>query len=484
MAISPKEQSQLAHLLRRAGFGARPKEWAQFQTLGLEKTTQQLLDPQTVPDHLEKVLEEIGGDYVDFAELNSIRQWWLYRMIHTRRPLEEKMTLFWHNHFATANYKVNNPRRMWQQNETFRQFGMGSFRTLLQEIARDPAMLVWLDGNSNHVGKPNENFAREVMELFTLGVGNGYTEKDVEEMARCFTGWRGANTESGFVYDPTLHDDGAKTVLGQTGNWHADDAIDILVRQPATARFLSAKLFRFFVHDNPSDADIARLSKAYFANGYQISAVLEAIFNSPVFYSPAARFAKIKSPIEYVVMTMRSLDAPMSAARDLAGNLSLMGQELFDPPNVKGWPEGRDWINARTLLSRVNFASNLTGEMSRRVSLLERLQGFEPIEKSPIAIPSLKTGETMMGAMNAPAMEAPAMDAMEMAAPKLASPSNLGAAEAVDTLWNALLPGFPMAPEMRASLVDYCKVNGKDNVAAKLPGLLNLIVSVPEYQLC
>ena len=157
------------------------------------------------------------------------------------------MTLFWHNHFATAVYKVDNANRMWAQNETFRRYGLGSFRTLLQQVARDPAMLVWLDGRDNHNGQPNENFAREVMELFTLGVGGGYSEKDVREAARAFTGWRGEGAApGGFIYDPTLHDDGEKTLLGQTGNWHADDVCDILARHPSTARFISTKIFRFF----------------------------------------------------------------------------------------------------------------------------------------------------------------------------------------------------------------------------------------------
>ena len=187
-----------------------------------------------------KMQREIGGDFVDFEEFWSIRNWWLYRMAHTPRPLEEKMTLFWHNHFATSAYKVDSARRMWNQNETLRRHSLGSFRTLLQQIARAPAMLIWLDGASNHAGAPNENFAREVMELFTLGRGNGYTETDIKEAARCFTGWRWANTPSNFVYDPNNHDDGEKTVLGQTGNWHADDVIDILVRHQSTAKRITS----------------------------------------------------------------------------------------------------------------------------------------------------------------------------------------------------------------------------------------------------
>ena len=479
MAFPNDSNARLAHLMRRAGFGARPSEWGALQQQGLEKVTRDLLNPQQTPDHLKALLEEIGGDYVDYNDINSVRQWWLYRMVHTRRPLEEKMTLFWHNHFATAMYKVDNPGRMWAQNETFRRYGMGSFRTLLQKIARDPAMLVWLDGRDNHVGRANENFAREVMELFTLGVGNGYSERDVAQAARAFTGWRGDNDgPGGFIYDPTLHDDGEKTILGQTGNWHADDVCDILARQPATARFLSEKLFRFFVHDSPTKSDIDGLAKVYLDNQFDIGAVLGAILNSAAFYSDAARFTKIKSPTEFAVMTIRSYDAPLSAARDLRRSLELMGQELFNPPNVKGWREGRDWINSRTLLARTDFASGLTDEMNKRVSLLERLRAFAPDENAP-KIPTLGGGDSM-AMMGAPAM---AMDAMNAATAP--GDSALNAEFAVDTLWNGLMAGMPLAGARRDALVAFCKkADGKDDVGARLPGLFNLIVSAPEYQLC
>ena len=476
MAFPNDSDAKLAHLMRRAGFGARPSQWNELRQKGLANVTEDLLNPTRTPDHLKALLDEIGGDYVDYNEINSVRQWWLYRMVHTRRPLEEKLTLFWHNHFATSMYKVDNSGRMWRQNEVFRRYGMGSFRALLQQIARDPAMLVWLDGHRNHAGKANENFAREVMELFTLGVGNGYTERDVAEAARAFTGWRGDNkAPGGFIYDPTLHDDGEKTVLGQTGNWHADDVCDILARHPATARFLSTKLFKFFVHDNPTKADIDKLAQVYEDKLFDISAVVGAILTSDAFYSEAARFAKIKSPVEFAVMTIRAYDAPLSAARDARRSLELMGQELFNPPNVKGWNEGREWINSRTLLARVDFASGLTDEMNKRVSLLERLQAFAPDNNAP-KIPSLGGGNSM--AM----MGAPAMDAMD---DPTQSSGDLNAERAVDTLWNGLMTGMPLPASRRAALVTFCKKdNGTDDVGARLPGLFNLIVSAPEYQLC
>lgn len=498
------EELRLAHLLRRAAFGASPKEWAFYSRLGLAGTTDYLLHPEKVEDSMGKMQNDIGGDFVDFEEFWSIRNWWLYRMAHTARPLEEKMTLFWHNHFATSAYKVDSAKRMWNQNETLRRFGMGSFRTLLQQVARDPAMLIWLDGAQNHAGAPNENFAREVMELFTLGRGNGYSETDIKEAARCFTGWRWANTPSNFVYDPGTHDDGEKTVLGHTGNWHTDDVLDILVRYPATAKRLTAKLYRFFVGANPSEEDSAKLCDAYFASDFDIRSVLQTLFALESFYAPQACFAKIKSPTEFTVMTLKTLGAPLSSARDVSGALALMGQDLFNPPNVKGWNEGRDWINSRTLLARVNFASLLADEMNRRVSLLDTLRGLDPSatastpRSSGSAAPSMSMSAPSMSAgMNA--MSAPSMSSgasmMGGAMASQTSATNASKArttatapdEAVDLLWNSLFRGMEMPAPTRALLLKYATDDKPDNKQlpeGKVQGLINLMVSLPEYQLC
>ncbi len=508
MAFSA-EQLQIAHLLRRAGFGASPAEWTFYSRLGLAGTTDYLLHPEKVEDSMGKMQREIGGDFIDFEEFWSIRNWWLYRMAHTPRPLEEKMTLFWHNHFATSAYKVDSARRMWNQNETLRRYGLGSFRTMLQQIARDPAMLVWLDGEHNRAGAPNENFAREVMELFTLGRGGGYTEKDVQEAARCFTGWRWANTPSNFIYDPGRHDDGEKTVLGETGNWHADDVIDILVRQPATAKRLTTKLYAFFVGGEPSERDSAKLCDTYFASDYDVRSILQVLFSLDSFYSNDACFAKIKSPTEFTVMTLKTLGAPLSSARDVSGALSLMGQDLFNPPNVKGWNEGRDWINSRTLLARVNFASLLADEMNRRVSLLDTLRGLDP-SAAPSSAPRSSGGGASSMSMSAPSMNA-SMGAMggAMGAPTMSGGMNAmggmagqkqptaGAsrgrmtattpAEAIDLLWNSLFRGMEMPATVRPLLLKYATDDKPDNKQlpeGKVQGLINLMVSLPEYQLC
>ena len=439
----------MAHLLRRAGFGARPEEWTAYARLGVAGTTDRLLHPEMVPDHLAEVAQDIGGDYIDYTDMTSVTKWWLYRMLHTQRPLEEKMTLFWHGHFATANYKVDHPAWMWQQNQTFRAYALGNFRDMLKAVSRDPAMLVWLDGEDNRKGHANENYGRELQELFTMGVGSGYTEQDVQEAARAFTGWRIDHQNNCFQFDATQHDDGPKTYLGETGNFNGDDIIDIIVRQPATAHFLSAKLFRFFVHDNPTDADLRPLMAAYFDSGYEIRAVLAAIFQSPTFYSPQALYANIKSPTEYTITLMRTLDAPMTMAEGSFDRIREMGQELFNPPNVKGWPGGQTWMNTMTLLSRVDLASRVVNNMGRANILSDNLHAV--------------------------------LTAHGVAGGGLATPPQI-----VDATWGTFLPGRPASPQTRQTLLAYVQDKNNPNTAhfeSQAPGLLTLVLSAPEYHL-
>jgi len=452
MTLNPTDTRKLAHLLRRAGFGARPDEWTDYAKLGVAGTTDRLLHPEATPDTLNPLLSEIAGDYVDFDDMGSVKKWWMYRMSHTPRPLEEKMTLYWHGHFATANYKVDNPSRMWRQNEMFRTHALGNFRTMLQAVSRDPAMLVWLDGTENKKGKPNENYGRELQELFTMGVGSGYTEKDVKEAARAFTGWSFDRETDAFKFHPDAHDDGVKTYLGQTGNFNGDDIIDIVVRQPQTAQFLCAKLFKFFVHDNPSPSEIAPLTHAYFSSGYDIRSVMAALLYSPGFYSDAAFHAKIKSPVEYTMTAMRTLDAPFSVAsrnNSLGGTVSTMGQDLFNPPNVKGWPGGKTWVNTMTLITRINFASSLITEMGRHGTLSAHLRrGIGAYGTAPMG---LNTPE-----------------------------------QVVDALWGWMLPGHTPTAQSRNALLSYARDDGQPNQVnfdAKVPGLVSLILSAPEYQL-
>jgi uncharacterized protein (DUF1800 family) len=446
MALSPTERSSLAHLLRRAGFGATPDQWQEYSQLGIKGTTQQLLHPETITQNFEQLLEIIGGNFVDLDTLSGAASWWIFRMVKTRRPLEEKMTLFWHQHFATSFYKVGNARWMSDQIDTFRKHALGSFRTMLQAITRDPAMLIWLDGAQNRVGKPNENFGREILELFTMGVGAGYTEKDVQEAARSLTGWAYDYKTRSFYYNPYLHDDGWKTFLGQSGNFHGDDIIDIIVRQPATAKFIITKLWKFFVSEDVPSAEIERLSRIYFSSGFHIGTVVEAILTSPLFYSDAVRYAQIKTPAEYVVGVIRTLDAPLLSIRNLPTALSTMGQELLNPPNVAGWPGGREWINTRTLLARVNFSSQITTEMNRRGQLVSR------VEKDLLA---------------------PNAD--------LSTPDHI-----IEAVWDALMPGQKPSTRALPALMEFLQKDapgGKVSLPAKLPGLVSLVMGTPEYQM-
>jgi uncharacterized protein (DUF1800 family) len=281
----------------------------------------------------------------------SLRGWWYQEMLATPSPLTERMTLFWHNHFVSSQQKVKLAQPMYRQNVLLRRHALGNFGTLLHDIAKDPAMIIYLDSASNRRGQPNENFAREVMELFTLGVGH-YGEQDVRDAARAFTGWSLDRATGEFRFYRFLHDGGEKTVLGRNGNLDGDDVLDILLEQPATAGFVVTKLWREFVSPEPDSAEVKRLAAVFRASRYEVKPVLRALFLSDAFYAKDNRAALIKSPVELLVGTARlfgieGLDSRLFA---LAGRQ--LGQDLFGPPNVKGWPGGEDWINSTTLLGR------------------------------------------------------------------------------------------------------------------------------------
>lgn len=363
---------KLRHLLRRAGFGAGPTELATYQKLGLNGTIDRLIEFAGVDNSaLESRLQGLN---LDLSKRPDIQRWWLLRMIYTARPLEEKLTLFWHGHLTSAISKVGRPLPMVKQNEFLRANALGRFPDLLKGISKDPAMMVWLDVEANRRGHANENYARELMELFSLGLGN-YTETDVRESARAFTGWvLTGNRKTGAVqsiFRPRLHDDGSKTFLGQTGNFNGDDVVDIIVKQPASATFISRKLFEFFAYPSPSDAVLQPLVAAYTSSNYSIKALVRAILTSDAFYSPAAYRALVKSPAELVAGTARVLGVETDA-KGLPYETTLMGQELFNPPNVAGWHGGSAWLNSGTWFARLNFANSVvtavTPALSKRPS--------------------------------------------------------------------------------------------------------------------
>jgi uncharacterized protein (DUF1800 family) len=345
----------MAHLLRRAGFGVAPGEIERRLDDGYEATVAGLVEPGGVPDGLADLDRQIGG-ILDFANIDDVRTWWIYRMIHGGRPLVEKMTFFWHGHFATSFGKVGNAFLMYRQNQLFRERGLGSFGDLLSRVARDPAMLIWLDGASNRRAHPNENFAREVMELFTIGTGN-YTEKDVQEAARAFTGWN--LRDDAFFFDANQHDFGPKTVLGRAGDLDGSDVLTALAENPLTARRLAGTLFAFFAYEGADEKTLAPFVDVWKTTKGNVREVLRGIFLSQAFSSERAFRAKVRSPAEFVIGSIRSLGGTITP-RQVSSLMARMGQDLFNPPSVKGWDGGRAWVSTSTLFERFNFAASVT----------------------------------------------------------------------------------------------------------------------------
>ncbi len=357
------------HLYRRAAFGASLDEMRAAEQRGPRATLDLLFQGDPGADELLPALLTAGQFTAEANEPAQLRGWWLYCMLHSGHPLREKLTLFWHNHFATSIAKVNSTREMFEQNKLLREHALGKFGPFLLAMSKDAAMLHWLDSNSNIKGKPNENYAREVMELFSLGVGH-YTEKDIRQAARAFTGWHTDSDGFGFEFNAKLHDDSVKTVLGQTGNWNGDDVLRIILNQPAAARFLVRKLYRFYVSETnePSDSFLEPLAESFRKSDYDISALVRTMLSSRHFFSDYAFRQRIKSPVEFVLGAVRAVyrdydpkdkDHQPLTQQDLVRQIDSMGQLLFAPPNVKGWRGAKAWLNTSTVLSRDNFAQSL-----------------------------------------------------------------------------------------------------------------------------
>ncbi len=397
-----------AHLLERAGFGGTPSDVEKLAAMTPGEAVDALIeyesiDTSTLPQfkpsgiyphgHKFRSLQEavpkalITGKafgikathegplqyqpainefytllWSEHMEMQRAALWWAERMLQTPRPMEEKLTLFWHDHFATSQSKIMNYELMMAHIETLRQHANRNFRDMLVAVAQDPAMLIWLDNRENVKGKPNENFAREVMELFTMGEGHGYSEEDIREMARAFTGWtmkpiETVDDKAEFVDDPKLHDDGEKTFLGRTGKFNGYDAINIILEQPSTATFVSGKLYKYFVREDIDPGVNKQLAKHLVASNYELKPLLKRILLSKDFYSSRSVGTQIKSPVHFLVSTCRKLDLKrMPGIPDYVETTGTqLGQLLFYPPNVAGWPGDRSWINPATLLSRGNY---------------------------------------------------------------------------------------------------------------------------------
>lgn len=351
MEVIPiKTGERVRFLLRRAGFGVTPDEAAALAADGLERVVERLLGDWAEPEEIAP--PELGKEPYNEERLADIQAYWLHRMVTTHRPLAEKMTLFWHGHFATGVKKAR-PELMQRQNELLRRHALGSFPALLRAIGKDPAMLLWLDGHGSTRKAPNENYAREVMELFTTGPGP-YTEEDIRQAARAFTGWRVDRATGAAQFRPALWDPGEKSFLGRRGAFRADDIADILAARPETARFLATRLWRFFASPTPEAETVNAMAAAYAQSGGEIRPMLRALFLSEPFYAAGPL---IKSPVELVAGTLRLLG--LSVSRDAAGLCGRMGQALFDPPNVAGWPGGTAWLGTTTLLARWNMGEGV-----------------------------------------------------------------------------------------------------------------------------
>ena len=412
-------RARAAHLLERAGFGGSPDDIARVAAMSPQQAVDMLVDYESIPSVLppfddsgiwdpgmdpfppsraeavriarergealgvkvlpegaQRRLQPIVDKFFYSLMANTIETqrlglWWANRMLATRRPLEEKLTLFWHGHFATGVSKVRDARMMQRQNEMLRAKASGGLRDLLLGILRDPAMLVYLDNGENLKNHPNENFGRELLELFTMGVGH-YTERDVREAARAFTGW--TNDALAFRFDAAQHDFGEKTFLGRTGPLDGEDIIDTILAQPATAEFVAAKLYRFFVRDEVSGAVATELGRTLRDSGYHVKPLLKRMFASRDFYSPPAVATQIKTPVHLIVSTYRKLGLQhVPTIPDFGRMTSALGQSLFNPPNVAGWAGGRTWITPSTLLQRGNLLRDV---------LFPNVAGFRPPDRA------------------------------------------------------------------------------------------------------
>ena len=487
MASDPRIQ----HLLRRAGFGASAAEAAAFSQRGFSAAMDSLVNYHQSPDDVDGLIGQPGyatvtpsaGGTEPFSPASSIndaRQRWLFRMVHTRRPLQEKMALFWHQHFATAYSKIANavggpaatqmmaakrsehPAGLWSQLELFRDYAIPNFRDLLIEVAKDPAMLYWLDGRLNTRARPQENFAREVMELFTIGVGQ-FTESDVYTGARVFTGWnlqrmgepRDPLGFYQFFYNAAQHDmsaktfsfaiypDGSKTIPARAASGGMQDGLDLLAalaRHPETARRLARGLWSFFISDirPPDEAFVARIASVYSRGECHIGPVIRAVLSSQEFDARDSYFARYSWPVEFVVRALKEVGPAGFTLNSALGPLSNMGQQLFEPPNVAGWARGPAWFTTAAMLARMNFAATVTTR-----------------QRNDIAAAATGNGQTP---------------------------------EALLSFFLDRLSPAPFEQNAHASLVEYVRAGltwegSAPQLRVKAPGLVHLIVGSAEYQL-
>lgn len=495
-AIKPADFSyaQARHLLLRAGFGGSPEQIQALVSWGPQRAVDTLINLDAAPPPEAGAASEFDKDIMrppdaeerrqiqqarrardenalaqlraerekremrDRVQIRDVQRWWLKRMIETPRPLEEKMVLFWHGHFATSYRTIENSWHMYLQNEMFRRNAVGNFGDLLRAIIRDPAMLAYLDNNDSRRGRPNENLARELMELFSLGVGH-YSEHDIKEGARALTGYSFYDDE--FQFQRANHDTGSKDILGRTGTLDGDDFVAAILEQKACPRYITRKLYRYFVADVPDDdrdvdaptrSVLGALASSLQSGNYNLKPMLRRLFLSEHFYDPVVMGQQIKSPVQLVVGSVRSLDTPVRDLSLLLDAMDRMGQNLLFPPSVKGWDGGRSWINTSTLFVRQNIlAFLLTGKKPVGFDALKDVEKYDPAH--------------LLGALAA----------AEPGAEK-------DGARVADYLLKFTLGRAPESA--RAALDEFGASTGGQVTPDTVTGMLVLITAMPEYQLC
>lgn len=444
-AAEPWDLRRVGHLLRRGGFGGNADRIDRTLKQSPTQAIHQLFDYDPAVDPLNDLINQLQG-YISFKEIKPVQEWCFYRMLNNTHPLQEKMTMFWHNRFATSAGKVDFPQMMHNQMELFRLKGLTNFRDLLDSVGHDPAMLVWLDGQYNEKGKPNENYAREVMELFTLGI-NSYTENDVKQLARTMTGWVVGNYQA--YFNKQNFDDGPKTIFGQTAAFDSHSAVDLLLSQPKAAPHLAKKLLKEFVHPEPTNEMVQHYANRFVDTKWDLKIVMTEMFSSKLFFSDWAYRSRIKSPVELTVGTVTALGGKINTSF-ISLQCTKMGQIILMPPNVKGWDGNETWINANTVMLRFNFGQEMAtqklGEFAKKSEM-----------ESWLLKHNLKTSDDI-----------------------------------VDHYAKLLLDG-QLNPDTRNTFITYMNhgtknepkpfVLEKDVLNDKVRGLLHLMMAVPEFQL-
>ena len=392
--MSSGKADLISHLMRRAGFGSKKSDLCELIGITYEEIVDNLIDPKNSDSVDDALVRRYHPDQSTSHDMSGSGSYWLYRMVCSKKHLRKKMALFWHKKFDTGYAKVNNGKPFTDQTRIFHKFGMGRLDELLLRLSKDPAMIIWLDNQQNHKDSINENFGRELLELFSMGVGN-YTEDDVKECARAFTGWTIGNCEYmelrsardsdwpygriswHYEFDAQDHDDGEKEFLGRKGNFNGEDIVEIICEQEATARFIARHIYHFFVADEPpvpqwpyqpprDPEAINQIVQAYFDSNYDIKSVMKFVFNSDFFKSEDCWYEKVKSPAELVTGVMRlteSVDRPQYEHSSRQLRMQYMGQTLSNPPSVEGWDGGTTWIDTGALVERMNFASEELGKL-------------------------------------------------------------------------------------------------------------------------